>query len=110
MPALEHLGINSFPSLHPRDQFLRRRRRRSIEPDIIVRQEFVRRLAGYLDWDNIYEFSVDQYVSTPEAGMNFALDQKEKWTLSPYVVFPLNRTARISATKIGSAFLLTYNF
>jgi hypothetical protein len=55
----------------------------SIESDIILRQEFARRLAGYLDWDNIYEFSVDQYASTLEAGMNFALDQKKNGPLVP---------------------------
>lgn len=32
----------------------------SIEPELVLSQVFAKRFGGYLDWDNYYEFSVDE--------------------------------------------------
>lgn len=82
----------------------------SIEPELILSQEFAKRFAGYLDWDNHYNFSVDEYVQTLQAGLEIALDHREKWTFSPYVLFPLNHESRIIETKNAVGFDLSYNF
>jgi len=63
-----------------------------------------------LDWDNHYDFSVDEYVQRLQAGLEIALDHREKWTFSPYVLFPLNHESRVIETKNAVGFDLSYNF
>jgi hypothetical protein len=82
----------------------------SLEPELILSQQFARRFAGYLDWDNYYEFNLSEYVQTMQAGMEFELDRSDKWSLAPYVVFPLNHATRSVETKNGVGFDLIYNF
>ena len=82
----------------------------SIEPELILNQAFAKRFAGYLDWDNYYEFSIHEYVQTLKPELEFAVDREEKWTFAPYMVFPLNQAPRITETKLGVGFDLTYAF
>ena len=80
----------------------------SIEPELILSQVFAKRFGGYLDWDNYYEFDIDRYVTTLQVGLEFALDHHEKWSFSPYVLFPLNHSSRIIETKNAVGFGLIY--
>jgi hypothetical protein len=82
----------------------------SIEPELILTQGLAKRVACYLDWDNYYEFNIDEYVQTLEAGAEFAIDRKNKWTFAPYIVFPLNHAGRITETKNAVGFNLNYNW
>ena len=82
----------------------------SIEPELILTQGFTKRFGGYLDWDNYYEFSIDKYINTMKIGLEFALDKKEKWGFSPYVVLPLSHASSVFETKLGTGFDLTYEF
>ena len=49
-------------------------------------------------------------MQTLKLGLEFGVDRKEKWTIAPYVVFPLNHASRIIETKLGVGFDLTYAF
>ncbi|HEX8894527.1 MAG TPA: hypothetical protein VF783_14445, partial [Terriglobales bacterium] len=80
----------------------------SIEPELILALAFAKRFGAYLDWDNYYEFSVDEHVSTMEVGLEFALGQKEKWSFAPYVVFPLNHASRLMEFKNAAGFRLAH--
>lgn len=82
----------------------------SIEPEFILSQTFAKRFAGYLDCDNYYEFNVDKYVNTLQIGLEFALDHQEKWTFSPYVLFPLSHASRIIETRNAVGLDVTYTF
>jgi len=82
----------------------------NIEPEIILSQAFAKRVGGYLDWDNYYEFNVDEYVQTLEIGLEIALDRQEKWTFSPYVLFPLSHASRIIETKNAVGVDVSYQF
>jgi hypothetical protein len=82
----------------------------SIEPELILAQGFAKHLAGFLDWDSYYDFSASDYVPTMRAGLEVAFDRKEKWTLSPYVTFPLNHAARIFEIKSAAGFVLAYRY
>lgn len=54
----------------------------SIEPELILSQQLAKRIGAYLDWDNYYEFSIDEYIQTMKVGLEFALDKKENSSLA----------------------------
>jgi len=68
------------------------------------------RAAGYLDWDTYYDFNASEYAQALKVGLEFQLDHKEKWGLSPYFQFPLNHLFRITEIKNSVGIDLSYNF
>lgn len=82
----------------------------SIEPELILSQIFAKRVGGYLNWDNYYEFNVDKYINTMKVALEIALDKKDKWGFAPYAVFPLSHASSLLETKLGVGFDLTYAF
>ena len=82
----------------------------SIEPELILSQAFAKRFAGYIDWDNYYDFGISEYVQTMQIGLEIALDHREKWTFAPYVLFPLNHASRIIETRNAVGLDVTYAF
>jgi hypothetical protein len=86
----------------------------SFEPELILTQGITKRIDGYLDWDNYYEFNYEfnlhEYVMTLQVGPDIALDRKKRWTLSPFAIFPLNHASRIIETGFAAGVDLAYNF
>src|SRR5208283_2888952 len=67
----------------------------SIQPELILSHAFAKRAGGYLDWDTYYDFSASAYSQLLKVGLEFELDRNEKWSLAPYLQFPLNHFTRI---------------
>ena len=82
----------------------------SIEPELILTQGVAKRFAGYLDWDNYYDFSASQYVSTMQAGIEFTLDHREKWTITPYATFALTHATRLLEIKNAAGVIFSYRY
>lgn len=82
----------------------------SFEPELILTQGLTKRIDGYLDWDNYYEFNLHEYVMTLQPGLDIALDRKKRWTLSPFAIFPLNHASRMVETGFAAGFDFAYNF
>jgi hypothetical protein len=85
-------------------------KRNYLEPQLIVSQGIMERLAGYLEWNQYYEYSKRLYVPLLKPGLTISLGREHKWSISPYVDFPLNRNARIEETKLGAGAVLSYTF
>jgi len=85
-------------------------KRNYVEPVVIVTQAFAKHIAGYLEWDQYFEFSLNQYVQLLKPGVEIAIDRKEKWSISPYAQFPLNRISRIEETKSAAGLVVSYTF
>jgi len=82
----------------------------NLEPEIILAQAFAKRVAGYLDWDTYYDFNAREYAQALKVGLEFQLDHKEKWGLSPYFQFPLNHFTRVTEIKNSVGIELSYVF
>jgi hypothetical protein len=82
----------------------------SIEPELIFSQAFGNRFGAFLEWNNYYEFNVSEYVQTLKVGLEVELDRKQKWSLAPYAVFPLNHVSREAEFKNSVGVDLVYNF
>jgi hypothetical protein len=85
-------------------------KRNYIEPEFIVTQGLTRQVAAYLENIQYYEFSKSIYVATLKPGMTIAIDREAKWSISPYVIFPLNRVSRMQETRLGVGAVLTHTF
>lgn len=68
----------------------------NIEPELILTQAIARRAGAYLDCDTYYDFNAGDYAQTLKVGLEFELDRKERWGLSPYFQFPLNHFTRMT--------------
>lgn len=82
----------------------------NLQPELILAQAFAKCAAGYLDWDTYYDFNASEYAQTLKVGLEFELDHKEKWGLSPYFQFRLNHFTRITEIKNSVGFELIYVF
>ena len=78
--------------------------------EVCSAKAFAKRAAGYLDWDTYYDFNASEYAQALKVGLEFQLDNKEKWGLSPYFQFPLNHLFRITEIKNSVGIDLSYNF
>ena len=85
-------------------------KRNYVEPGLIITQALAKRVAGYADWGQNYEFTGRQYAPTLKATIELVLDAKEKWSIGPYMLFPLNRTARLEETKLAAGVVLGFRF
>lgn len=85
-------------------------KRNYVEPELIVTQALAKHVAGYLEWNQYYEFSKSLYVPLLKPGFEIAMDREKKWSISPFIVFPLNRNARIEETKLGVGVVLNFTF
>ena len=81
-----------------------------IEPELILSQAFGKRVGGYLDWDTYYDFPASEWAQTLKVGIEFVLDRKEKWSVSPYFAFALNDFAREADFRNNAGFYLSYHF
>jgi len=82
----------------------------SIEPQLILSQAFGNRFGAFLEWNNYYEFNVSENVQTLKVGLEVELDRKQKWSVIPHAVFPLNHASREAEFKNSVGFDLVYNF
>ena len=82
----------------------------NFEPEAILTHKFAKRLAGYLDYDTYYDFNADDFGQTLKAGLQFALDEKERWGLSPYAQFPLNHFTSETNLKSDIGIELSYRY
>jgi hypothetical protein len=81
-----------------------------IEPQLILSQAFRNRFAAFLEWNSYYDFNVNEYVQTLKVALEVGLDRKQKWSIVPYAVFPLNHASREAEFKNSVGFDLVYNF
>ena len=81
-----------------------------IEPQLILSQAFSKRVGGFLEWNTYYDFNATQWAQALQVGIDFLLDRKEKWNLSPHFAFALNDFAREMEFKSAVGFDLSYHF
>jgi hypothetical protein len=81
-----------------------------IEPELILSQAFSKRVGGFLEWNAYYDFSASQWAQALQLGIDFLLDRKEKWNLSPHFAFALNDFAREMEFRSAAGFDLSYHF
>ena len=82
----------------------------NIEPELILSQAFAKRFGAFLEWNSYYQFNVSKFVQTLKVGLEVELDRKQKWSIAPYAVFPLNHISREEEFKNSVGFDLIYNF
>jgi hypothetical protein len=82
----------------------------NLEPEAIVTHRFTNRVAGFLDYDTYWDFNVDEFGQTLKAGLLFALDEKARWSLSPYDQFPLNHFTSSTNLKNDVGIELSYRY
>jgi len=82
----------------------------NIEPELILTQAIAKRAGAYLDWDTYYDFNAGEYAQTSKVGLEFELDRKERWGLSPYFQFPLNHFTRMTDIANSAGVELGYYF
>jgi len=90
-------NLHYYKAVHSRSTASKRN---YIEPELIVTHAFTKRVAGYLECIQYYEFSQSHYVATLKPGVGFAIDSEVKWSISPYVVSPLNHISRMEETDL----------
>jgi hypothetical protein len=81
-----------------------------IEPKLILSQAVSKRVGGYLEWNTYYDFNDTRWAQFLQVGIDFVLDRKERWNLSPYFAFALNDFAREMDFKNAAGFDLSYHF
>jgi hypothetical protein len=80
-----------------------------IEPELAVSRTLGKRVAAYIDWDSYYSFTFDEFGQKLKAGLGVSLDAKNRWSLSPYVEFPLNNfTTRTNEKRAAAVSLKFY--
>jgi hypothetical protein len=67
-------------------------------------------VATYLENNQYCDFSKRVYVATLKPGITIAIDREAKWSVSPYVIFPLNGVSRMQETGLDVGAVLTHTF
>jgi hypothetical protein len=81
-----------------------------IEPELILSQAFGKRVGSYLEWNTYYDFTESKWAQAMKVGIEFLLDRKEKWSLSPYFAFALNDFAREMDFRNNAGVYLSRHF
>jgi hypothetical protein len=81
-----------------------------IQPELILSQAFGKRVGGYLEWNTYYDFTESKWAQAMKVGLEFTLDRKEKWGLSPYFAFALNDFAREADFRNNGGVYVSYHF
>jgi len=81
-----------------------------IEPGLILSQAVSKRVGGFLEWNTYYDFNATRWALALQVGIDFLLDRKEKWNLSPHFAFALNDFAREMEFRSAAGFDLSYHF
>lgn len=81
----------------------------NLEPELILSQELIKRVAAFLDYDTAYVFNRDQFGQTLKIGAAILLTKKGNWTFAPYYKFPLNQFTH-SLFKDAAGFELTFHY
>jgi hypothetical protein len=82
----------------------------NLESTIVLSQEVAKRVGAFVESDGYYEFSYKGYAQTLKVGAEVLLDRKEKWSLAPYVLFPVTDLARALETNFAVGVDWSYTF
>jgi Putative MetA-pathway of phenol degradation len=100
-------NLSYIKALHARHGF---EGTNQIEPQLILSRAFSKRVGGFLEWSTYYDFNANRWAQALQVGIDFLLDRKEKWNLSPHFAFALNDFAREEEFKNAAGFDLSYHF